>query len=58
MIFIKEKDIEYRAMVEYLERQEDEKASKMLNHIKALKTQEEFNAFRWDLKHKAFLNAF
>ena len=45
-------------MVEYLERQEDEKASKMLNHIKALKTQEEFNAFRWDLKHKAFLNAF
>lgn len=54
----KEKDIEYRAMTEYLERQEGEKALKMLSHIKALKTQEEFNAFRWDLKHKAFLNAF
>jgi hypothetical protein len=50
--------IEYRAMVEYLERQKDEKSLKMLNHIKALKTHDDFNAFRWDLKHKALLKAF
>ena len=54
----KEENYNYVHLKNYLERSNSEKAKRMLNKIKAIKTNDEFITFIWDLKQKTLLNSF
>jgi hypothetical protein len=54
----KEENGNYVYLKNYLEKNNGEKAKRMLNEIKAIKTNDEFITFIWDLKQKTLLDAF
>jgi hypothetical protein len=54
----KEENGNYVYLKNYLEKNSSEKAKRMLNEIKAIKTNDEFITFIWDLKQKTLLDAF
>ncbi|WP_445718321.1 hypothetical protein [Flavobacterium sp.] len=55
---IKEENYDYIYLKDYLEKENSEKAKLMLDKIKAIKTNDEFITFMWDLKQKLLLDAF
>lgn len=54
----KEENENYVYLKNYLEKNNSEKAKRILNEIKAIKTNDEFITFIWDLKQKTLLDAF
>ncbi|MFC4740075.1 hypothetical protein ACFO3U_08715 [Flavobacterium ponti] len=54
----KEENYNYIYLKDYLEKENSEKAKLMLDKIKAIKTNDEFITFMWDLKQKLLLDAF
>lgn len=54
----KEENYNYEYLKNYLENNNNDKAKRMLNEIKAIKTNDEFITFIWNLKLKTLLDAF